>query len=474
MGPAADGRGDRRGADPAPSWADVAHAPPALPAGPHVLPREETPFAPLMELVPAGRFFEAAALIEKCERGCWPRRALHLAAMTYERLLQPAEAIDIWLDYDERFPRDPRGAVGLARDLRRAGDTAAALRLLRIWRGSLSRERRPRVLLEAGFELIQLHRPDEAAPYLGRAVLHDAFALPAIKALSHAAVLKGQPDAATALLDAYDRLYQAPVPPGCTIISYPKSGITWLSFLISAALIAHYRLPRPRPTLFFAPLMREAGLAFQIARTHDDAAIRAENGDEDNPQALFLTGSRERYRDRRVLLLVRDPRSTIVSLYHQLARHCLGRPMNQSLSEFIRDPVLGFARIVRFHAIWARCMPILRDCQVIAYEDLLADPMTHLSACLNFLNLQDIAQSAVEEAVRCGRADTLRQLERSGQIDGMIMFSDDAADLTICRADRRTPPDDLPAEDAPYVEDILRRACADDAALYRLWSRYLT
>ncbi|QLH38191.1 MAG: hypothetical protein HWD60_03380 [Defluviicoccus sp.] len=48
--------------------------------------------------------FEAAALIETREHGCWPRRALHLAAMTYERLLRPAEAIDIWLEYDERFP----------------------------------------------------------------------------------------------------------------------------------------------------------------------------------------------------------------------------------------------------------------------------------------------------------------------------------------------------------------------------------
>lgn len=439
-----------------------------------MLPREETPFAPLMELVPAGRFFEAATLIEKCERGCWPRRALHLAAMTYERLLRPAEAIDIWLEYDERFPRDPRGAVGLARNLRRAGDTAAALRLLRIWRGSLSRERRPRVLLEAGFELIQLHRPDEAAPYLGRAVLHDAFALPAIKALSHAAVLKGQPDAATALLDAYDRLYQAPEPPGSTIISYPKSGITWLSFLISVALIAQYRLPRPRPTIFFAPLMREAGLAFQIARTHDDAAIRAENGDEANPRALFLAGNRERHRDRRALLLVRDPRNSVVSLYHQLTRRTLGRPLSLSLSEFIRDPVLGFARIVRFHAIWARCMPTLRDGTVVAYEDLRADPTTYLSACLGFLGLQDVKMTAVEKAVRCGQADNLRELERSGQVDGMVVLSDEAAGLKVRNADSRPPLEDLPAEDVHYLQDGLRRACADDPALCNLWSRYLT
>lgn len=432
------------------------------------------PIFELHQLLLAGRYIEATDVAANRVRGSWSEKGLHLAALLYERLLRPADAIDVWLEFNEQFPTDPRGAIGLARNLRRIGDGPASLRLLRVWRDRLSHERRARVLLDAGAEYVQLKRPNEAGQFLATPAMQDRMVVDGLKVMAHCAVLKKQHVAAAALLDAHDKLFQVPSPPGTTIVSYPKVGVTWLSFLVSQAILNGFKLPRSRPTIFFNALLQEAGVDLHISRSHDDAGITTEIGDDCNVEAVFLHSARERFRGKRVLLLIRDPRDVVVSFYHQLTRRTLGKPLQLSMHDFIHDPVLGIQRVVQFHSIWARTLPILQDLLIVRYEDLLTDTANELQSVLQFLLIPGVDRTAIESAVEAGSANNLRDLERRGLVDGMIVFNDnDGAGLKVRKAASGSAATELKPEDLAFLNTTLEEACATDTALCALWHSYL-
>ena len=109
-------------------------------------------------------------------------------------------------------------------------------------------------------------------------------------------------------------------PPG-VIVSYPKSGRTWLRVILQ-------------------------DLDVPLAFTHDGSSgSKARKFEELKPIR------KELYTEMPVVFLFRDPRDTVVSAYfwetHRLVDGYAG-----SMAEFIRDPSHGVEKIVRFNLAW--------------------------------------------------------------------------------------------------------------------------
>jgi hypothetical protein len=186
------------------------------------------------------------------------------------------------------------------------------------------------------------------------------------------------------------------------IVSFPKCGRTWLRMQVGMALREHFRLRVRNLLRLTNAQVAHPGLP-RILATHDDSP--------QGKQAHQVMRDKRVYAGTRVILLVRDPRDVIVSLYFHVTRR-RGVEYQGDLMEFARERRGGLASLLAFYDAWA---PRIDDgVLLLRYEDLHADPIRELRRVLAFLGMADVAPDVVQRAVAQASFDQLQQLERTG------------------------------------------------------------
>jgi hypothetical protein len=165
------------------------------------------------------------------------------------------------------------------------------------------------------------------------------------------------------------------------VISFPKSGRTWLRVMLDRLHI---------------------GLSY----SHDETshAEKIACGD--------LSRNKKKYKNKKVIFLVRDPRDTAVSGYFQAVKR-IG-VFNGSLSDFIRDEKHGIGKILLFHQIWFNNRQVPKDFLLIRYEDMHADCMAVMKKIMEFLQLRDINDDQLKESIQFAEFENMKKLERDG------------------------------------------------------------
>jgi len=210
-------------------------------------------------------------------------------------------------------------------------------------------------------------------------------------------------------------------PARVAIVSFPKSGRTWLRLLIGRALCLRYGLAESRILDTFAST-RAAGILPSVF-THDGTS------NTEGRHLDRLDPDKRAFRGKRVLLLRRDPRDTVISCYFEATRR--KRVYVGTLSEFLRDPHYGIQKIVRFYQLWEAARAVPEKLLVVSYEDLHADPAKVLRETLAFLGATDLPDRIVSEAIEYGRFDNMRRLEQAGALgEGSRLRPADAADAS--------------------------------------------
>lgn len=193
------------------------------------------------------------------------------------------------------------------------------------------------------------------------------------------------------------------------LCSFPKSGRTWLRFMISTYQLLLYDIPFSLDLLNFARISPNLGLIGQMGlrgMLPDRRVVRVIGTHSHQPHLLWRL---------RLLYLTRDPRDVLVSYYHYL------RARNQysgSLEEFVWSS-RGLAGYVRYHNRWYRALQRQEAGSVLKlrYEDLKTDCFGCLERCLSFLGLpidSDLAMRSIEYS----SAENMKKLEeRSGSYD---------------------------------------------------------
>ena len=193
-------------------------------------------------------------------------------------------------------------------------------------------------------------------------------------------------------------------PAKVAIVSFPKSGRTWLRMLIGRALCLRHGLPEAQVLDTFE-LTRAAGLLPTVF-SHDGTS---------NTEARHLRRldrSKLAYRDKRVLLLCRDPRDTVISCFYEATKR--KSVYSGTLSEFLRDPHYGIEKIVTFYELWDAARSVPEELLIISYEGLHADPGKVLRETLAFMGAGDLPERTLTEAIEYGRFDNMRRMEQSG------------------------------------------------------------
>ncbi|MBR0704814.1 sulfotransferase domain-containing protein [Bradyrhizobium diazoefficiens] len=191
-------------------------------------------------------------------------------------------------------------------------------------------------------------------------------------------------------------------------IGYPKVGNTWLRMTLGKYVQLELGLEK-------APLMDKG--EFESLRRFNSPVIgefthRPLEWETQVAESLTAANVFAELGDLRVLLLIRHPLDTLVSLYmHNKYRN---GSYAGSLIGLVDDPVHGLEKYIKFYNLWATRLDKSNRVHLWRYEDAKADAVAQLEAVLVFLGVRPNARSVVE-AVKYGSFENMKSMESRGE-----------------------------------------------------------
>ena len=207
---------------------------------------------------------------------------------------------------------------------------------------------------------------------------------------------------------------------GAIVVSVPKSGRTWLRFMLDR-------------------------LGLHLEYQHPGGRLAVPDS----------------WRGKKIVFLHRDPRDVLVSVwFHEYRREGVSRG---ALSDFMADPRYGLEPIIRTNLAWKRIADASPAGLVLSYEDLQRDTAGALQRVVRFLRGRSSPERKIEEAVAAGRFDRMREAEISGigaRLYGPALEPADPADENSFKTRRGKIgawKDYFEAEDVEAAEAMLGR-----------------
>ena len=189
--------------------------------------------------------------------------------------------------------------------------------------------------------------------------------------------------------------------PEVYVISYPKTGRTWLRALLGKALCEMNDLGEER--ILDTEYVTSASGVSLATFSHDGSEMSAGRSYKE------LSADKSHYADKKVIILVRDVRDTIVSAYFQATKRIF--VFEESLSSFIRSDRYGVKKILTFYNNWYINKDVPNDFLFIRYEQIHENPGLILEQSLKFLGMEEMDREATQKAVNFSSFNNLKRLE---------------------------------------------------------------
>ena len=244
------------------------------------------------------------------------------------------------------------------------------------------------------------------------------------------------------------------------VVSYPKSGRTWLRAMLSH--LYHQRYDMPDNELIDCENFNKLEPRIPaILFTHDGMNERWNRSTSTALQALA---------PKRIVFLVRDPRDVVVSQYFQLTKReteAAGTDLRaadgstKSLGTFVAGAELD--RIIAFMNRWAKTLPQLPRTMQLTYEAIKSQPEASLAAVTTFLG-ETFTAEEIEAAVAFARFDSLKAKERDGFFRSYRLqagSADDAESFKVRRGKVRGYLDYLTRSQADDLDSRVNAGLAD-------------
>ena len=206
--------------------------------------------------------------------------------------------------------------------------------------------------------------------------------------------------------DQFDKLNRS----DGVIVSYGKSGRTWLRVLLSRFYQVKHSIPDWH-LIGFENLKRRNPEIPIIFFTHDNY-IKDYTGEFDSKKPFY---------GKKVVLLVRNPKDIVVSQYFQWQHRM--RPAKKKLNQypphgadvsaydFVMDPNCGLPDIIAYLNLWAKEAERVEQLLIVRYEDMRSDPNATLARVMEFINGEPPQDEAIAGAVEYSSVENMRKLE---------------------------------------------------------------
>ncbi len=261
------------------------------------------------------------------------------------------------------------------------------------------------------------------------------------------------------------------VAPEVVILSYPKSGRTWLAFLVTgyiSRLFGNSSIVSPIENGRLSTLRPERRHAYARLvlnnRTQENWAPIVSFSHKDKLGSPFFVPIQPSLSPTvDLILLLRNPRDILVSHYHHImSRHdrypfedpTVRLPENYQLGEFIRSEHLGIRHILRYVEYWSSVADKTSR-PIFYYEDFVSDTPAALASLLTALGVSKIELVPLQDAVEAASFERLSSYERKSSSSAKRFRRGLVGGYTS----------ELTASDCAYLDEIL--ADADIPALRR-------
>ncbi len=229
------------------------------------------------------------------------------------------------------------------------------------------------------------------------------------------------------------------------VISIPKSGRTWLR-----ALVCSYACKRAGLEVRVDDeVLPSLGLP-DVRYTHELWEHRTTRLWDRLRGKHLLAGAD---RTKPIVLLARDPRDVIVSLYHHMVKreHRFEGP----LADFLRHPELGLGTIIDVMNAWWSDWREASNVLLVRYEDCRAETVRELDRMLRHLGFGDVDGDALEAAVEYSRFENMQRMESKGAFQSDFLQAGDTSDkdsFKVRRGKIGGYRDEMGAEELAFVE----------------------
>lgn len=247
--------------------------------------------------------------------------------------------------------------------------------------------------------------------------------------------------------------------PDVFILSYPKSGRTWLRLMVGKALALHFSLDSISPLQIDEMVSTNTQIP-TIKFTHDDQPNLKTPAE--------LSTSKSEYKGKKVIFLVRDVRDVAVSYYFELTRRHTVNPHYPSyegdLSSFLHHDQGSVDTIIQYYNLWAKNRNIPAAFLLIRYEDMVENANQELRKVLDFLGLPEVQAETIHQAVEFACFDNMRKLEESGELDSFRLQPGDKQDPESYKTRRGKVQgfvDYLSEEDIEYLNQKIKLQLSD-------------
>jgi hypothetical protein len=239
------------------------------------------------------------------------------------------------------------------------------------------------------------------------------------------------------------------------VVSLPKSGRTWLRYLINQY---YHLLEGWDITMQWDAVIGET--LPKVIFTHDrwEHYQRVKSlSSKEYLQGCYLIPKGIR-QARKLLLLVRDPRDVVVSYFFHLSKREMRQDIPESIAGLARHPRLGLPAMVHRLNAWYREWGCNENLKLVRYEDFHEDCESQFASVLRFLGIVEIDRGRLRESVRRSSFANMQSAESSNRygITFSVVDSEDPDSRKVRRGKVGGYRDYFKEEDLRFAEGALR------------------
>lgn len=222
------------------------------------------------------------------------------------------------------------------------------------------------------------------------------------------------------------------------LVSFPKSGNTWLRFLIANAIKVKYGIEREVNFFSVHDIIPDVHICQNILP-------QGPFGRTDLPRLIKSHTTFNPYYYR-VILLVRDPRDVVVSSFHYRKNyHAI--PEDMDLSTFVRHEKFGINAWVEHTQSWLARRKAGHILRTFLYEDLKEDTTGELAKIMSLMGIS-LSPSALADAVELCSKDRMKASEQNHMSTQLIKHQKTA----FVRKAEASGGQELSEADRQYIE----------------------
>lgn len=255
------------------------------------------------------------------------------------------------------------------------------------------------------------------------------------------------------------------------LCSFPKSGRTWVRYLLANYLNLQFQLN-----------LRLNFHTFFLLFPHDSldeskgVGVYDYYDDQRFPLVVSTHDSYDKnyFSDKKVIFLLRSIYDALVSNYFQHSKvFTEDQSWKGDLKGFIRSREFGVRAYCAYLNSWADRLASNTNCNILTYEDLHADPVTTIEMLLNYLEIPVDAEN-LKSAIELSSFAEMKKIEKEAAIPGInFNFSREDEDSARVRKGKVGGYKDyLDEEDVDYIKVVCEQELS--AASQKILALYLS